>query len=235
VCFTTHPARPRDDAPYSTPGYWTGCGTLPRVAQIDNVVIAIYKIATRRGLYLTNRLLFTHAWLPRDRFDEVVEREGWVFARRGDGYLALRSQHPYRWQTAEGEDRDREVIVDGVRNIWICELGRHADSGTFDHFIDGIIAARIEWRENWVAYESPSQGQLEWGWRGPLRRSGVPLFIADYGRYENRFVQAPLPADRLRVEANGQWLEVDWVQGERSSSSLAGGFTDAVTKLPDQS
>ena len=119
VCFTAHPAK--REGP--TPDYWTGEGTLPRVAQVENVLVAVYKINTMPGLYVTNRLLFTHAWFPKDKFDEVVERDGWVFARKGDGYLALYSRNPYRWQTEDGEDQDREIIAEGKTNIWLCELG----------------------------------------------------------------------------------------------------------------
>ena len=70
---------------------------MPRVAQIENVLVAIYRIPRRPALYVRSRNLFTHAWLPRDRFDAVSERSGWFFARRGDGYLALRSQQPAPW------------------------------------------------------------------------------------------------------------------------------------------
>lgn len=218
VCFTTHPARLPDDAPYATPGYWSGCGTLPRVAQIDNVALIVHEISTAPGLYLTNRLMFTHAWLPRDHFDEVIERAGWIFARRGDGYLALRSQHPYRWQTEHGENCGREVIVDGLRNIWICELGRRDDDGPFESFVSRIVAARIEWGLRAVRYASPSQGVLEWSATGPLRRNGAAVTIASDFRYDNPFVQAPFPSERVTVEANGLSLELVWTDGTRRVS-----------------
>ena len=70
-------------------------------------MIAAARDHSRLGRQATAR---SHAWLPRDQFDAVVEREGWVFARKGDGYLALRSQQPYRWQDAPGEDQGREII-----------------------------------------------------------------------------------------------------------------------------
>ena len=90
VCFTTHPARFKGPPP----NYWTGSGSLPRVAQIKNVLIAIYQIARFPALHVPNELWFTHAWLPRDQFEEIVERDGWIFARLDEGYLALLSQHP---------------------------------------------------------------------------------------------------------------------------------------------
>ena len=147
VCFTTHPARLAGPSP----NYWAGSGVLPRAAQVGNVVIAIYRIHRKPALYVRGRLTFTHAWLPRDRFDEVVEREGWIFARKGDGYLALRSQRPTRWQEEPGEgtaDRGtrREIIAEGAANIWICELGRRADDGSFAAFVDRICAAAVRYR-----------------------------------------------------------------------------------------
>ena len=54
---------------------------------MENLVLAVYNVDTRPGLYVTNRLRFTHAWLPCERFDEVIEEEGWILARRGDGYI----------------------------------------------------------------------------------------------------------------------------------------------------
>ena len=93
ACFTTHPAKREGDSP----NYWTGSGSLPRVGQYKNVLAAVYQVSTAPGLYHTNRLRFTHAWLPKAAFDETVERGGWIFARRGEGYLALRPSNGYRW------------------------------------------------------------------------------------------------------------------------------------------
>ena len=143
VCFTTDPPNTRTEG--LTPNYWTGSGSLPRVAQVKNVAIAVYRVETRPGLYVTNRLPYTHAWLPRDEFDEIVEREGWILARKGEGYLALRAQHPYRWQK-EGPWAGREVIVEGQRAIWICELGSEAENGSFERFCAAICAAPLAFR-----------------------------------------------------------------------------------------
>jgi hypothetical protein len=93
VCFTTHPAKIEG----VTPNYWAGNGLLPRAAQYKNVAIVIYNIRKIPALYVPIRYFYTHAWLPKDKFDEVVERQGWIFARKGEGYLALRSQKPYFW------------------------------------------------------------------------------------------------------------------------------------------
>lgn len=215
VCFTTHPAK-RDGA---SPNYWTGSGNLPRVAQVDNVLIAVYKISTRPGLYITHRLTFTHAWLPRDQFDEVLERDGWVFARRGEGYLALRSQQPAHWQTEPGEDHMRELIAPGKENIWLCELGSSRENGSFDAFVERICRASLEFHGTSVTYHSPSQGMLEFGWRGDFKQEGEAVQLKRPVRYGNPYCQAGFPSDEINIRSGEHWLSLDWETGERRASS----------------
>ena len=217
VCFTAHPAK-RGGA---TPNYWTGEGTLPRVAQVENVLVAVTKINTLPGLYVTNRLLFTHAWLPKDQFDEVVERAGWVFARKGDGYLALRSRNPYRWQTEEGDDQHREIIAEGKTNIWLCELGSQDQNGDFAQFIDAICAASLTFQGLRVDYTSPSQGRIEFGWRGPFRQNGRVLALRDFPRYDNIYAETAFPAERVEIRQGEHRLLLDWREGQRDVSRYA--------------
>jgi len=216
LCFTTHPVEGKE----KSPAYWTGTGSMPRAAQIKNVAIIVYKISTGRGLYITHTLCFTHAWLPRDKFDEIVEKQGWIFARKGDGYLALWSQQPYQWQTQEGPDKDREVIAQGVRNIWICELGRKATDGAFDTFVDRICRAEIASNGLSVRFASPSQGMLEFGWWGPLKQDGKVIPLEDYPRYDNPHVEASFPSTTVTANCAGHFLTLNWDTLERTASSF---------------
>ena len=206
VCFTTHPVV---DA-QATPDYWSGSGTLPRAAQIENVAIVIYNNAKKPGLYVTETADFTHAWLPRDRFDELIERDGWFFARRNNGYLALWVSQPTHWQTEPGDDQGRELIAAGRRCVWICELGRTATDGSFAEFVNRIAAAPVEVAGLGVTYTSPSQGRLKFGWTGPLVQNETPVALHDYPRYQNPFVRAAFPAERVTARHGNQQLTLDW-------------------------
>jgi hypothetical protein len=214
VCFTTHPARHSD----ASPGYWTGSGSLPRVGQVRNVLVAIYDIDTRPGLYLTHRMLFTHAWLPRERFDQVLEKDGWIFAKKDRGYLALRSQNPYHWQEHEGDDQGREVIVPGKRNVWICEIGRELLDGPFDEFITRITAASLQFDDRSTAYHSPSVGLVEFGWIGPLRVNGEAFSLKNYPRYDSPYGGGHFPAEEIHFRCGNQRLTLDWATAARKSS-----------------
>ena len=223
VCFTTHPATEKRDgeAGGESPNYWTGTGSLPRAVQVENVAIVLHDINTLPGLYLTHELVFTHAWLPRAKFDEVVERAGWIFARKGDAYLALWSQKPYCWQD-EGPDKDAEIIVDGKTNIWICELGRKAVDGPFTEFMDRIASARLVTLGLNVRYDSPSQGWLHFSWLGGLKQRFRTVSVRGYPRYDNPYCRADFGGDRIRFEGNGEWLDLDY----QALSREASGFMD---------
>lgn len=216
VCFTSHPARRQG----RSPNYWTGYGVLPRAAQVENVVIEVYNITRWPSLYVPTELFFTHAWMPRDCFDECIERDGWVFARRGDGYLALYSHRPYRWQDRPGEDQGRELIVEGRRNVYICEMGRRATDGDFAAFMERLLDARVSVNGLRVNYESPSQGRLTFGWTGPLRQNGVIVTLDNYPRYENPYAEASFPCNQAIFRCNEHWLELDWRGARREASAF---------------
>ena len=233
VCFTTHPAKIEG----VTPNYWAGSGLLPRAAQYKNVAIVVYKIERIPALYVPIRHFYTHAWLPKDKFDEVVEKDGWVFARKGAGYLALRSQNPYFWRDnipqdqqkhrgkdisaraasacQKPEDVGREILADGARNIWVCQLGREADDGAFPDFVEKISAAEIVFKGMNIRFRSPGNGLIQFGWKGPLTVDGVEIALKDYHRYDNPFVQADFNSDEVRVTAGERKLALNWKTGER--------------------
>jgi hypothetical protein len=176
VCFTTYPARRAGDSP----NYWTGSGSLPRAAQVKNTLVCVYNISTAPGLYVTNKLRYTHAWLPEDAFDETLVQDGWIFARRGDGYLALIARNGMHWAPENGTGPRDEVISPGTRNIWICQMGRAAVDGSFTQFAASVGAARLVWRGHGVEFSAPGLGRVNFGWHGPLRLDGHRVLLRDY-------------------------------------------------------
>ena len=234
-----------------TPNYWAGSGLLPRAAQYKNLTIAIYNIKKILALYVPIRHFFTHAWLPKDKFDEIVEKDNWIFARKDDGYLALRSQKPYVWNEVKprshpgptgnaGADRElrekplknsvnsvspwlkvddaeREILVNGAQNIWLCQLGRKVDDGSFEDFIEAICSAELTFSGLNVEYRSPGIGLVRFGWEGPLSVDNVEIPLHDYPRYDNPYVQAEFDPSEIRVTTDERELYLNWETGERTT------------------
>tara|TARA_R110002049_G_scaffold130406_11_gene288760 strand:+ start:1805 stop:3883 length:2079 start_codon:yes stop_codon:yes gene_type:complete len=220
VAFTTHPANEKTDG--GTPNYWEGSGTLPRAAQIKNVVISLYDVETREGLYVTDQPLYTHAYLPRDRFDEAVKDGNWFFARFGDAYLALWSSDPTAdWlpnaDSSIGGGGDYDIVAQGEKTIWLCELGDADAYGDFESFKESIRSAPLtaDAQKLQISYDSPSQGLIEMAWDGDVLNNGVPAQLDGYGRYENPWSQSGFPADDISFDYGDRHLELNFDAGTR--------------------
>jgi len=224
VAFTTHPGNESLDGP--TPRYWTGYGTMPRSIQLQNVVISLYDVDTTAFIYVADQPLYTHAFLPKAKFDEAYKEDGWFFARKGEGYLALWSSDPDAdWvpnsDPEEAEFGDYEIIADGEMTIWITEVARASDyGGDFESFKTAISSAAVAAASDnrSVQYASPSQGQLAMGWEGPMTQDGVPVVLEDSPRYDNPYGTADFPAQRIAFKHAGQSLTLDLDEQTRKAS-----------------
>ena len=206
VCFTTHPGGYGNTSPE---GYWLGSGYLPRVAQVKNVLIAVYKIPRMGRILLSKNLRFTHAWFPKSKFDEVIEKNGWVCARYQDGFLALFSQNKYQWQE-EGEEKDMELIVHSRKNIWLIELGSKHHYQSFSNFVDSVSSSTLAFDKLSIQYTSPSQGLLEFGWKRHLKQNGQVASLNDYPRYENPYTHTSFGAKTIRIAHSEQHLDLEF-------------------------
>ncbi len=207
--FTTYPGGSSGD--YAG-GSWTG-GFMPRATLHRNVGVIQYR---RPKIPILDQVFFTdysHAYFRRASFDEVAEVGQWVMGRKGDGYVALYSEHPTAWST----ENDFELIADAKENVWIVELGEATANGTFAEFVAAISSARIT-IDDIVRYESPSLGTVEVGWTGPMTVGGTAADIGPHDRWNNRYVVQPFGTDTATISFGGQRLELDFARPRRRTS-----------------
>jgi hypothetical protein len=227
LVFTTHPGplKPSDGFGLNE---WLGGTFMPRVGQHENVAIVVYRY-DGIALPLTLKLLsslnildysipkYTHAYFPQSDFDEVVSVGHWTVGRKADGYVALYSAKPIVWVT-EGDYANKEIIADGTKNVWICELGRQIDYGTFADFIERVTTSTVDVDGTEVAFESPSQGKMKFGWRSPLMVEGKKQDIGQYKRYDNPFSNVEWQAKSAEIEYQGHRLFLDFQSASRAGT-----------------
>ena len=108
MVFVTHPPCVSEEGSHR-PNFWHGNVTLPRVAQWKDALIAIHNLPD------DDWMGFTHAYFPLYAFDEHALRDGWAFARKGAGYLALTAAQGLAL-TTQGDNAYREL-----RSAWAAE------------------------------------------------------------------------------------------------------------------
>lgn len=241
IVFTQHPATPivqstawRDDP---DPGYWTGEASMPRSAQVENVAIHLYAPqysgANPPPLDAFRYEPYTHAYVPQDHFDEVVQEGPWTFVRQGDGYAALYSWRPTEWITVDpnvvatnGMLKPFDLrAAGGPDNVWIIEAGRAADWGSFAAFRAAVAAAEVIVQPNPPAnglpqgfdvfYDSPSQGPMSFGWTTPFIARGSVVPLGDFPRRDNPWAQTAHASPQASIDVDGYRIDVDFEAGTR--------------------
>jgi hypothetical protein len=249
VVFTNHPATPivpstnwADDS--QDGGYWTGEATMPRSAQFQNVAIHIYApqypIQNAPPLDLFTYQPFTHAFFPQDRFDEVARDGHWIFGRLGDGFVALYSYRAAEFLTydptvdaTDGHTLPFDLVAaGGADNVWIVEVGGAAEWGSFSAFRAAVANALVDVRPLGpsrlgvspgydVVYDSPSVGELSFGFATPFTVNGAVEALAAYQRFDDPWAQVPFTSQRVSIDASPYRVELDFsaktrvVQGPR--------------------
>lgn len=202
VVFVTHPACSSEDNSHR-PNFWHGGATLPRVAQWKDVLIAVHKLPD------DDWMGFTHAYFPLYAFDEHALRDGWAFARKGSGYLALTAAQGLTLVT-QGDNAYRELRSYGRRNVWLCQMGRAARDGSFEQFQQAVLALDLQLDDLTARYTSLRGDRLAFGWEGPLLLNGQEQPLAGFKHYESPYCTAELGAGQMEIAFGDQLLRLNF-------------------------
>lgn len=199
--FVNHPAcSSYDDA--RRPNYWRGNAVLPRVAQWQDALIAVYALPE------DDWMGFTHAYFPLHTFDAHTVRENWAFAQKGDGYLALTaSQEIVLLET--GVHAHYELRSYGRHNVWLCQMGRAAQDGSFLDFQDAVLGRHPVFEDLAVRYTSLRGDELCFGWQGDLLRNGEVEPLRGVRHFDSPYGVAELPADEMFIAVGKRALRLN--------------------------
>jgi hypothetical protein len=200
--FVTHPAcSSLDDA--RKPNFWRGNGVLPRVAQWRDALIALYALPD------DDWMGFTHAYFPTYAFNETVLREGWAFARKGDGYLALTADMPLTL-VRRGDAAYRELRAYGRHVVWLCQMGRAAEDGDFVTFQEKVLALPAISDGLSVRWTTLRGDTLSFDWTRPFSKNGEPLAMTVENLMENPYCVATFPAERMDIRYGDVVMRLDF-------------------------
>lgn len=214
VVFVTHPPCISEENS-RRPNFWQGNYILPRVAQWQDVLIAIYNPSS--GLAAKpaegDWLGFTHAYFPIQAFDEHLLRDGWAFARKGDGYLGLTAAQGLTL-IKQGQSAYRELRSYGLPNVWLCHMGRAARDQSFGQFQERVLRLDVLFDELKVNCQTLGGGTLAFGWEGPLMVNGKEQPISGFKHYDNPYCAADWPASRMEIRFADQSLTLDFSESQ---------------------
>ncbi len=196
---------------------WMG-GWRPRATFYKNIGIIQYdRSSLPVGAKLLLRILrrvadikynYVHAYFPTKAFDEWEIDGGWVFGKKGDGYVALYSYKPTWWKN------NYELRSLGLKNAYICEMGSADEYNTFENFKTSIKQADIDITKEKlgynVCYNSPSQGIVTVAWNGPMQVGDETVDLGPYPRFENSYCNQEFGTKITTIEFDKSRLELDF-------------------------
>ena len=189
--FVTHPRCMNQKDAYR-PNFWRGNSVLPRVAQWQDVLIALHRLPA------DDWLGYTHAHFPIAAFDQVALRRGWAFARKGDAYLALTASMGMKL-VKRGPGAFRELRSVAQHNVWLCQMGRAAQDGTFADFQKAILSRPPTFGDLSVSYRSLRGETVVFDWEGPLLVDNTAQPLDSALHYESPYAQCALGATQMDI------------------------------------
>lgn len=196
--------------------YWRGSnsGSFVDTFQHGSAVLAIWDIPPAQ------KYQFIHAYLPKAAFDEVIEADGWIFARKGEALAALFLHGGYEW-TSTGNEAGREVVSQGAKKASVFEAGRLADFGSFENFRQQIAANTIEFDPDTMtlSYHSSRNGHIRIGPSGLREVDGAPADL-DYPTYASPYLISAWDSGVARLSHGDASLVLDFTAPENSSPSM---------------
>ena len=131
LVYVNHPGTEKDFGSMR-PDYWYGNGVFPAIKQENNTLYCYYDIPD------DHPTKFTHMYWPSFTMDEVVKKDGFMFARCGDGYIGA-------WCSEPLELNNDDAVMDcdwrayGDTCAWVVRVGSKSEAGSFDAFIEDCL------------------------------------------------------------------------------------------------
>jgi hypothetical protein len=142
VFFMNHPGTTCEDSSLR-PGYWHGNGVFPALKQEGALLAGIYHIPQNYPVH------FVHAYLPSERFDEVLSDGPWIYCRKNTGYFAFWcpiARTPYNDRLFHCEIR---YIAETVPFVVVA--GDEKEYGGFQQFRDSLQSLEPAYASSWIS------------------------------------------------------------------------------------
>ena len=202
VVFTNHPTAV-SQSDQRQAGKWGGSGVLPRIAQWQDTLICLYQLSPNE------RLNYTHAYFPTFAFDEYRLENGWAFARKNDGYLAIYASSGLSL-VESGDDAFFELLAPGPQTAWLVQMGRRTTDGDFADFYTKVLANPLKVEGLAVEWQNLRGDLLQFSLSGPFQRNGESNPLSFAKRYEGPFVDAAFPAETMDIGHGDQMVRLSF-------------------------
>lgn len=233
--YTTHPAR--DDCSHekheASPGYWVGNGRRPMSVQDRNINITIYRMPQKKRLLEFRTARITHAYMPREKFDQLELEGRYVFGRRDRVLVAMIANGELKYRPYDSHaasllvQHDRQVArIDGLKleqefdlvreggeyHIYITELS-DTDTESYEQFKQRIRGNEMVVRGGSVRYVSSGK-EYYVSYDRIFTINGAKQ-ATEYQRYDSKYSVTARVPQTIVIKYRGKTLSLNYERIER--------------------
>lgn len=203
--FHSHPATSEGVKKHS-PNYWVGYGRLPHAVQNKNINLSIYNLPESKNFMETELVPFTHAYFPKDKFDQVILDGHYAFGKKGSTFCAFIAAEKLEYKEGSKED----LIQPGKQVYWVVEAGSVKEDGSFKQFVNRIKNNQIVFDDQQLLLTYHSNGQIyQLKYQGDFKINNKKI-NTEYPRFDSPYVKAPRKPQVIKIEKNELSLELDF-------------------------
>jgi len=129
---------------------------------------------------------FSHFYLNKNEFDEVVEEKGWIMVRKGGAYAAIKpvdlnapdKETAYEWGNeaelfAKTPLSQLEVKINSTDTAFVAEAYSEEEIGDFLDFVEKILTLEVKYEGNKLTYTNIAGDTLVLDYStGTMRKNG---------------------------------------------------------------
>ncbi|MBU1143833.1 MAG: hypothetical protein KKH92_09360 [Firmicutes bacterium] len=203
--FSTHPGSPMfDDAARNfSPSFWVGNGINPHAVQHENKVFLMYDLTPRKGYLERKRQELVHFYFPIERFDEVIEKDSIILAKKRQNYIAIIASKKHK------KMENSEIIYEGKKSQFIVILGSEIEDVSFEKFSDYILSMKTTFSSQKITMKSDHLYELNM--LGDFKIDGNRI-NTEYSRYETPYVNAKRKPEELLISYKNKKLYLNFYQ-----------------------
>jgi hypothetical protein len=161
------------------------------------------------------------AYFAIDEFDQIIERNGWIFVRAGGTFAAYRVIGAgYKWQHVDSAAVYGDFIkFDRPHAPFVLEIAQASDySGDFSRFQADVLDNRIELESTGLVYESCSaadKGPSAEAFALTLRYGKLPLLngtaidLDGYNTFDSPYLSSPWDSGIVTLRFGPHSLTID--------------------------
>jgi hypothetical protein len=97
-----------------------------------------------------------------------------------------------------------------MNNIWICHMGQAILDGTFEKFMEKILAMEVLFEPLSVSVHSLRGDTLSFGWKGPFVVNNQEQALTGFKHYESPYCVADFPAEQMDIIFQNEGIRLNF-------------------------